>query len=88
MTANITTLEVEIKRLTTLTQRRTSITERTVVSGGGSRSNTHSTYKVKTFELAQKLAVMDGTDDGMYQGLPIEVPLCSVPLSHPTVGRE
>lgn len=31
------------------------------------------TYKVKTFEIAAKLATMDGTDDGMYNGLPIEV---------------
>lgn len=26
-----------------------------------------------SFEIAAKLAVMDGTDDGMYNGLPIEV---------------
>jgi hypothetical protein len=38
-----------------------------------SRTNVHETYKVKTFEMAAKLATMDGTDDGMYNGLPIEV---------------
>lgn len=38
-----------------------------------STTNVHETYKVKTFELAAKLAVMDGTDDGLYNGLPIEV---------------
>lgn len=31
------------------------------------------TYKVKTFEMAEKLSKMDGTDDGLYNGLPIEV---------------
>eukprot|EP00668_Euglena_longa_P046268 GGOE01061952.1.p1 GENE.GGOE01061952.1~~GGOE01061952.1.p1 ORF type:complete len:482 (+),score=67.67 GGOE01061952.1:78-1448(+) len=38
-----------------------------------SRTSVHETYKVKSFELASKLAVMDGTDDGLYNGLPIEV---------------
>jgi len=38
-----------------------------------SRTNVHETYKVKTFEMAAKLGTMDGTDDGMYNGLPIEV---------------
>ena len=28
---------------------------------------------VDTFEMAEKLAKMDGTDDGMYNDLPIEV---------------
>lgn len=31
------------------------------------------TYKVKTFEQAAKLAAMDGTDDGLYNGIPIEI---------------
>eukprot|EP00667_Euglena_gracilis_P015859 EG_transcript_16537 len=38
-----------------------------------SKTNVSETYKVKTLEMAAKLAVMDGTDDGMYNGLPIEV---------------
>eukprot|EP00667_Euglena_gracilis_P005460 EG_transcript_5503 len=38
-----------------------------------SQTSIRETYKVKTFEMAAKLAVMDGTDDGMYNGLPIEV---------------
>lgn len=38
-----------------------------------SRTSKTETYKVKTFEMAVKLAVMDGTDDGLYNGLPIEV---------------
>eukprot|EP00669_Euglena_mutabilis_P011643 TRINITY_DN6259_c0_g1_i1.p1 TRINITY_DN6259_c0_g1~~TRINITY_DN6259_c0_g1_i1.p1 ORF type:complete len:243 (-),score=61.35 TRINITY_DN6259_c0_g1_i1:19-747(-) len=38
-----------------------------------SSSRTTETYKVKSFELAAKLAKMDGTDDGLYNGLPIEV---------------
>jgi hypothetical protein len=38
-----------------------------------SRTSVHETYKVKTFEMAAKLALMDGTDDGMYNGLPIEI---------------
>eukprot|EP00667_Euglena_gracilis_P003135 EG_transcript_3145 len=38
-----------------------------------SQTSVKETYKVKTFEMAAKLAVMDGTDDGMYNGLPIEV---------------
>jgi len=39
----------------------------------GSLTSTHETYKVETFEMAEKLAKMDGTDDGLYRGIPIEV---------------
>ena len=48
-----------------------------------SRTNVHETYKVKAFEMAAKLATMDGTDDGMYNGLPIEVWLDEFGRSHP-----
>ena len=49
---------------------RVSMTTKTNV---GSKSSSHTTYKVKSFELAAKLAASDGTDDGLYKGLPIEV---------------
>jgi hypothetical protein len=49
---------------------RSSINERKEVH---SRTDVRETYKVKTFEMAAKLAEMDGTDDGLYNGLPIEV---------------
>jgi len=38
-----------------------------------SHTNITETYKVKTFEMAAKLAGMDGSDDGLYNGLPIEI---------------
>lgn len=36
-------------------------------------TTTSETYKVSSFEMAEKLSKMDGTDDGKYNGLPIEV---------------
>ena len=41
---------------------------------------------MNTIETAQKLALMDGTDDGMYNGLPIEVRLPVPPPPRPS-GR-
>jgi TolA-binding protein len=42
-------------------------------ASGGSHTTKQETYMVDTFEMAEKLAKMDGTDDGMYNDLPIEV---------------
>lgn len=64
MAARIRQLEGEIANLRARLEAKQEV---------HSRTNIHETYKVKTFEMAAKLAVMDGTDDGMYNGLPIEV---------------
>eukprot|EP00668_Euglena_longa_P046220 GGOE01061904.1.p1 GENE.GGOE01061904.1~~GGOE01061904.1.p1 ORF type:complete len:462 (-),score=44.93 GGOE01061904.1:179-1564(-) len=64
MAARIRQLEGEVANLRARLESKTEL---------HSRTNIHETYKVKTFEMAAKLAVMDGTDDGMYNGLPIEV---------------
>eukprot|EP00668_Euglena_longa_P041458 GGOE01054585.1.p1 GENE.GGOE01054585.1~~GGOE01054585.1.p1 ORF type:complete len:689 (-),score=187.48 GGOE01054585.1:368-2434(-) len=57
-------LELEIRNLRAQLQPKVELHSQTSI---------RETYKVKTFEMAAKLAVMDGTDDGMYNGLPIEV---------------
>eukprot|EP00667_Euglena_gracilis_P005462 EG_transcript_5502 len=62
--ARIAALEAEIANL------RARLTAKPELH---STTNVKETYKVKSFEIAAKLAVMDGTDDGMYNGLPIEV---------------
>jgi len=36
-------------------------------------TTTSETYKVTSFEMAEKMSKMDGTDDGKYNGLPIEI---------------
>jgi hypothetical protein len=65
MSAYIQQLEGQIGALQAQSQtRRSSMTSSRAVS---------STYKVKNFEMAAKLAASDGTDDGLYNGLPIEV---------------
>eukprot|EP00667_Euglena_gracilis_P007961 EG_transcript_8056 len=64
MAARLRQLEGEVAHLRSRLESKTEL---------HSRTNIHETYKVKTFEMAAKLAVMDGTDDGMYNGLPIEV---------------
>lgn len=62
--ALIQRLEIELRNLRSRLESKVDL-----------KSSTHvkETYKVKTFELAAKLAIMDGTDDGMFNGLPIEV---------------
>ena len=68
MSAYIQQLEGQIGALQAQSQtRRSSMTSSRAVS---------STYKVKNFEMAAKLAASDGTDDGLYNGLPIEVRRC------------
>lgn len=62
--AYIASLEFEINNLRTRLQTKTEL---------HSQTNVKETYKVKTFEMAAKLAIMDGTDDGMFNGLPIEI---------------
>eukprot|EP00668_Euglena_longa_P016617 GGOE01020899.1.p1 GENE.GGOE01020899.1~~GGOE01020899.1.p1 ORF type:complete len:880 (-),score=315.27 GGOE01020899.1:165-2804(-) len=62
--AQVRELELEIRNLRVQLQARVQV---------HSQTNVKETYKVKTFEMAAKLAVMDGTDDGMYNDLPIEV---------------
>eukprot|EP00667_Euglena_gracilis_P010263 EG_transcript_10435 len=62
--ARIAALEAEIANLRARLMAKPELHSSTSVK---------ETYKVKSFEIAAKLAVMDGTDDGMYNGLPIEV---------------
>jgi hypothetical protein len=64
MAARIRQLEAEVANLRSRLEVKSEL---------HSRTNVTETYKVKTFEMAAKLAVLDGTDDGLYNGLPIEV---------------
>lgn len=63
LTNKIAQLEAEITRL------RNELNRRDLKSS----TKTTETYKVATFEIAAKLAASDGTDDGLYNDLPIEV---------------
>jgi len=74
-------LEEELHRLQAAQQRTLGLEEELAMlrsklqaqAQQRSTTNVTQTYKVKTFEMAAKLAKMDGTDDGLYNELPIEV---------------
>ena len=66
--AEIAELKMRLTKAEATATRRASLTQSQRVT---------ETYKVKTFDLAAKLAKADGSDDGLYNGLPIEVLLCS-----------
>lgn len=62
--AHVARLELEIRNVRNRLETKVDVS---------STTNVKETYKVKTFEMAAKLAKMDGTDDGLFNGLPIEV---------------